>query len=142
MSTWRRPDERCAQRGRGLSRRATTAPSNRARRAELRTRPPRRPREHVSPAKLQEGVVVRRSSLRETVPLAPALSATEELLVTHDLVLSGGRVLDPETGLDRRCDVGIDAWRVTAVGDALDGSATIDVSGLAVAPGFIDLHSH
>ena len=60
----------------------------------------------------------------------------------HDLVLSGGRVVDPETGLDRRCDVGIDGRRVAAVGDALDGSATIDVSGLVVAPGFIDLHSH
>jgi cytosine/adenosine deaminase-related metal-dependent hydrolase len=60
----------------------------------------------------------------------------------HDLVLSGGRVVDPETGLDRRCDVGIDGRSVAAVGDALEGSATIDVSGLVVAPGFIDLHSH
>jgi cytosine/adenosine deaminase-related metal-dependent hydrolase len=62
--------------------------------------------------------------------------------VPHDLVLSGGRVVDPESGLDRRCDVGIDGRRVAAVGDALDGVATIDVSGLVVAPGFIDLHSH
>ena len=53
----------------------------------------------------------------------------------HDLVLSGGRVVDPETGLDRMCDVGIDGRRVAAVGDALNGSATIDVSGLVVAPG-------
>src|SRR4051812_33073197 len=60
----------------------------------------------------------------------------------HDLVLSGGRVLDPESGLDRRCDVGVDARHVTAVGDGLDGTTTIDVSGLVVAPGFIDLHSH
>jgi cytosine/adenosine deaminase-related metal-dependent hydrolase len=58
------------------------------------------------------------------------------------LVLSGGRVLDPESGLDRECDVGIDGRRVTAVADALDGSVTLDVRGLAVAPGFIDLHSH
>jgi len=62
--------------------------------------------------------------------------------VPHDLVLSGGRVLDPESGLDRRCDVGLDGGRISAVGDELAGSATIDVTGLVVAPGFIDLHSH
>src|SRR3954470_4992689 len=60
----------------------------------------------------------------------------------HELVLSGGRVLDPESGLDRRCDVAVDARHITAVGDGLDGTTTIDVSGLVVAPGFIDLHSH
>ena len=62
--------------------------------------------------------------------------------MAHDLVLSGGRVIDPETGLDRVCDVGVDGRRVSAIGDALEGDATFDVSGLVVAPGFIDLHSH
>ena len=60
----------------------------------------------------------------------------------HDFVLSGGRVLDPETGLDQRCDVGVDGRSITAIGDTLDGSVTIDIDGLVVAPGFIDLHSH
>ena len=60
----------------------------------------------------------------------------------NELVLSGGRVLDPETGLDRQCDVGVDGRRITAVADALEGSVTVDVAGLVVAPGFIDLHSH
>src|SRR6478672_4315210 len=62
--------------------------------------------------------------------------------VPYDVVLRGGRVLDPESGLDRRCDVGVDGRRVAAVGDAVEGAETIDVSGLVVAPGFIDLHSH
>ena len=62
--------------------------------------------------------------------------------MTHDLVLSGGRVVDPETGLDRVCDVGIDGNSVTAVGDGLGGTTTVDVGGLIVAPGFVDLHSH
>jgi hypothetical protein len=62
--------------------------------------------------------------------------------VSHELVLSGGRVVDPETGFDRVCDVAIDRGSVTAVGDDLDGAATVDVSGLVVAPGFVDLHSH
>jgi cytosine/adenosine deaminase-related metal-dependent hydrolase len=62
--------------------------------------------------------------------------------VTHELVLSGGRVLDPETGLDRVCDVGIDGGSVAALAAHLDGVTTVDVGGLVVAPGFVDLHSH
>jgi cytosine/adenosine deaminase-related metal-dependent hydrolase len=62
--------------------------------------------------------------------------------VSHDVVLAGGRVVDPETGLDRVCDVGIDGDSVTALEDGLVGVTTVDVSGLVVAPGFVDLHSH
>jgi hypothetical protein len=62
--------------------------------------------------------------------------------MSHALVLAGGRVVDPETGLDRVCDVGIDGDSITAVGDHLDGATTVDVGGLVVAPGFVDLHSH
>jgi dihydroorotase-like cyclic amidohydrolase len=62
--------------------------------------------------------------------------------VSYDLVLAGGRVVDPETGFDRVCDVGIDGDSVAAVGDGLDGATTVDVRGLVVAPGFVDLHSH
>jgi N-acyl-D-aspartate/D-glutamate deacylase len=62
--------------------------------------------------------------------------------VPHDLVLAGGRVVDPETGFDRVCDVGIDRGSVTALGDRLDGVTTVDTGGLVVAPGFVDLHSH
>ena len=62
--------------------------------------------------------------------------------MAHDLVLAGGRVIDPETGFDRVGDVGIDGDSVTAVGGRLDGATTVDVGGLVVAPGFVDLHSH
>src|SRR6476646_7235239 len=62
--------------------------------------------------------------------------------MSHELVLAGGRVVDPETGLDRVCDVGIDGDSVAAIDDGLEGATTIDVSGLIVAPGFVDLHSH
>jgi N-acyl-D-aspartate/D-glutamate deacylase len=40
------------------------------------------------------------------------------------------------------CDVGIDGDEVAAVGERLEGVTTVDVGGLVVAPGFVDLHSH
>ena len=62
---------------------------------------------------------------------------------TFDLVVRGGRVIDPETGLDAVRDVGISAGRIAAVSETpLAGAATLDASGLVVTPGFIDLHTH
>ena len=61
----------------------------------------------------------------------------------YDIVLSGGRVMDPETGLDAVRHVGIRGTEIAAVSDEpLSGDIVLDVSGLVVAPGFIDLHSH
>lgn len=61
----------------------------------------------------------------------------------YDLVLHGGRVIDPETGLDAVRDVGISGGRIATVSTvALQGARVIDASGLVVAPGFIDLHQH
>ena len=64
-------------------------------------------------------------------------------MVAVDLVLRGGRVIDPATNLDAVRDVAIDGSHITAVGESLPpGDTELDVSGLVVAPGFIDLHSH
>jgi N-acyl-D-aspartate/D-glutamate deacylase len=60
-----------------------------------------------------------------------------------DLVISGGRVIDPESSLDAIRNVGIRNGKIVAVTeDALHGKETIDARGLIVAPGFIDLHEH
>src|SRR5918999_4756795 len=62
-----------------------------------------------------------------------------------DIVLVGGRVLDPETGLDAVRHVGIRNGRIAAITSARtipSARDTVDVRGLVVAPGFIDLHSH
>ena len=59
------------------------------------------------------------------------------------VVISGGRVVDPASGVDGLCDVALLDDRIAAVGTGL-GSAerVIDATGLVVAPGFIDLHAH
>src|SRR5271163_1496670 len=70
--------------------------------------------------------------------LTAALSAQ-----TYDIVLSGGRVMDPESGLDAIRNVGINGHTIAAISDRpLQGRTTIDAKGLVVSPGFIDLHCH
>lgn len=62
---------------------------------------------------------------------------------TFDVVLKGGRVIDPETGLDATRDVGIRGDTIATVStEPLQGKRIIDASGLVVAPGFIELHQH
>ena len=54
-----------------------------------------------------------------------------------------GRVLDPESGLDAIRSAGITGKKVSAISAApLRGAIEVDSTGLVIAPGFIDLHSH
>ena len=60
-----------------------------------------------------------------------------------DIVFLGGRVIDPETGLDATRNVGIAGGTIAALTEVdIRGRETIDATGLVVAPGFIDLHAH
>ncbi len=71
--------------------------------------------------------------------VAPSVGTAQ----TYDVVLRGGRVMDPESGLDAVLDVGILDGRIAAISEGpLEGADVVDASGLVVAPGFIDLHAH
>lgn len=63
-------------------------------------------------------------------------------LAQYDLVLAGGRVIDPKNGIDRVADVAIQDGRIAAVGSGLTGKKTLDVKGLVVTPGLVDIHVH
>jgi len=64
--------------------------------------------------------------------------------VRADLVIRGGRVVDPASGFDEIADVAVTDGRITAVGASIDiaATSTIEANDLVVTPGFIDLHSH
>lgn len=62
---------------------------------------------------------------------------------SFDVAILGGRVIDPETGLDAVRNLGVRGGAIaTITTDALDGAETIHADGLVVAPGFIDMHHH
>lgn len=61
----------------------------------------------------------------------------------YDLVVTGGTVIDPETGLNDVRNVGvIDGTIVAITADDITGRESIDATGLVVSPGFIDSHVH
>ncbi|HSG46974.1 MAG TPA: amidohydrolase family protein, partial [Longimicrobiales bacterium] len=92
--------------------------------------------------------------MRRAFPVLPAVAALLLLMTApdpvgaqtaqpYDIVLAGGRVMDPETGLDAVRWVGIRGETVAAISaEPLEGRTVIDATGLVVAPGFIDLHAH
>ena len=72
--------------------------------------------------------------------LATACARSE---ATYQLVLRGGRVMDPASGLDSIRDVAIQDGRIVAISaQPLQGIEIVDVTGKVVAPGFVDLHAH
>src|SRR5574342_541934 len=62
----------------------------------------------------------------------------------YDLLLKGGHVIDPQNGIDGLKDVAISQGKIAAVADTISASQAekvVNVSGLYVVPGLIDLHT-
>ena len=69
----------------------------------------------------------------------PTPTPTAKALSGFDVVLAGGRVIDPETGFDEIANVGIKGSTIATISDRpLIGKKVIDARGLVVSPGFID----
>lgn len=87
--------------------------------------------------------MLRRSAVAIALLACVALPIAAQRAGPLDVVLVNGRVLDPETNLDAVRAVGIRGGRIASVTTAIPRARdTVDVKGLVVAPGFIDLHSH
>jgi N-acyl-D-aspartate/D-glutamate deacylase len=86
--------------------------------------------------------------MRKTISLPVLIAlclifAAAALAQQYDLVLEGGRVMDPESGLDATRNVGIRNGKIARISaDPLSGRRMVSAKGLVVAPGFIDVHQH
>lgn len=91
--------------------------------------------------------MLRRDLLGAAIACA-ALPSTPRLFAAnaaYDLVIRGGRVVDPGQGIDRIADVAVQGGRIAAIEPQLPADAAaeaIDARGLLVVPGLIDVHVH
>jgi dihydroorotase len=81
---------------------------------------------------------------RQFVTTAASAATLAAAATKYDLVIKGGRVIDPSRKLDAVRDIAIANGRIAAIAANLHGDAadTIDASGKLVVPGLIDIHTH
>ena len=88
----------------------------------------------------------RRQFLSTTVAAAATLVHAPSAFaqMSYELIIKGGRVIDPSVGLDATRDVAIAGGKIAAVEPNITAGAadTIDARGKIVAPGLIDIHTH
>ena len=87
--------------------------------------------------------MVRRVALVVLLTLLGAPAPAPVFAAPFDLVVAGGRVIDPASGLDSIRHLGLRDGRIEVISETpIEAAETIDARGLVVAPGFIDLHTH
>lgn len=73
------------------------------------------------------------------------ITESQKTVETFDLILKGGHVIDPANSIDEPMDVGITGQTITKVARSIptdDANQVINVSGLYVTPGILDIHTH
>jgi len=91
--------------------------------------------------------LVHRRSARRIACILPLVLAfaSVALAQSYDILLQGGHVIDPANGVDQVMDVAISGDRIARVASnlpALQARKVLNVKGLYVTPGLIDLHAH
>jgi dihydroorotase len=84
---------------------------------------------------------LQRASLVLFFVLSPFLSRAQD----YDLLLKGGRLIDAKNKIDAKMDVAVKGGKISRVAADIPASAAkkvLDVSGLIVAPGLINIHTH
>jgi dihydroorotase len=74
-----------------------------------------------------------------------ALPSQQPLVQRESILIAGGRVIDPASGLNQPCDVLIERGVISAVAPSISperAQQRVDATGLVVCPGFVDLHCH
>jgi dihydroorotase len=86
----------------------------------------------------------RRQFVCATASAALLAGTPKAFAATYDLVIKGGRVIDPSVGLDGVRDIAIAGGKIAAVDANItaDTAETIDARGKVVTPGLIDIHTH
>ncbi|RPH57750.1 MAG: amidohydrolase [Acidobacteria bacterium] len=84
------------------------------------------------------------SAAASAAAFAGTTRRAETQAARYDLIIRGGRVIDPSVRLDATRDVGISGGRIAAVEASIvaDADDTIDAHGKLVVPGLIDIHTH
>ena len=97
------------------------------------------------PLRARPRLVYHRACSHKGTSRASPLVDPEGGTTVTDLLLKGGRVLDPSQGLDGNLDVAVKGGSIAEVAASIDPAGTgrvVDVSGKLVVPGLIDLHCH
>ena len=95
----------------------------------------RKQRSHAGPARLLK--------ILWLIALLP--SSVLHAQPSYDLVLKGGHVIDPKNGIDAVRDVAIKDHKIAEVAEHIQagaGAKVVDVTGLYVTPGLVDIHVH
>jgi N-acyl-D-aspartate/D-glutamate deacylase len=91
------------------------------------------------------GTAALQSTMRKLIFFFSVLASLTTIAAAqqYDLVIEGGRAIDPETGMDGVRNVGIRDGKIIRISvEALSGRRVVHAAGLVIAPGFIDLHQH